>query len=60
MPSRSSADEALNVATREARFSAKVTAAGPVIVASSMTLVTSIVTVMSTEPSEFVAVTVTS
>ena len=60
MPSRSSADEALNVATRPPPFSAKVTASDPVIVAGSMTFVTSMATMMSTEPTESVAVTISS
>ena len=48
------------MATRPAPFSTKVTSADPVIAASSMTLVTSIATVVVTEPSVSVAVTVTS
>ena len=60
MPSRSSADEALNGATRPPPFSAKVTASDPAIGWSSMMLVTSMATMMSTEPSESVAVTITS
>ena len=49
------------MATRVASFSAKVTSVGPVTAgSSSVTLITSMVTAMSVELSESVAVTVTS